>query len=383
MKLVYLIPDLASAGGTIRVLHNKVCWFVRQSEEYEITIVTTDQRNVPVYFNFPAGVRIIDLGINYGSVYNNPPISRIRAIHKKKKLHFKRLSELLMEIKPDVTITIYPVDAVDVSRMKDGSIKILEFHQNRYLRLNYGFVGIHQWVQRYRTWVDYRFVKKFDRLVVLTDEGRGQWGGGLKNVCMIPNAITSLPDITLNTDSKRVIAVGRLVYEKGFDRLIKAWARLPKDILSEWELAIYGEGVQYDYLSELIKSSGVSASVCIMSPTKQIFQEYARSAFLVMSSHSEGLPMVLIEAMSCGLPAICFDFPCGPKDVIEDGVNGFLVENGDIQTLSQKMEILIRDQKLRQKFSEMALQIKDRYSEEKIMGMWVELFKEMTSDIRN
>lgn len=378
MKLVYLIQDLASPGGTIRVLHNKVCWFVRQGG-YEITIITTDQRHLPLYYDFPKEVQIIDLNINYSSVYTEPPLKRLFATTQKKRAHFKKLSELLYKIQPDITITFYPIDMCRIYRINDGSKKVIEFHSSRYLRLSRGYRGIHHLVAIFRTWQDSRFVKGFDKLVVLTEEGARQWKS-YKNTVVIPNAVTSFPEISPKPASKRVIAVGRLVYEKGFDRLIKAWSILPEEILSEWNLTILGSGEQQSILNELITSLGITSSVHISAPTKKIFEEYAKSDFLVMTSYSEGLPMVLIEAMSCGLPAICFDFPCGPKDLIEDGINGFLVENNNIRLLAEKIELLIRNQNLRLKFSENARQIKDKFSEERIMALWTAFFSDVSSE---
>lgn len=376
MKLVYLIPDLASAGGTIRVLHNKACWFTHKGG-YEITVITTDQGGRPIYFDFPPDITIIDIDINYSSVYNDPPVSRLISLWNKRRIHRRKLSQILERIKPDITITVYPSDTTKIPKIKrKRGISMVEFHGNRFFRLNQGYKGIHEIVAKYRTWRDYRFIKKFDKLIVLTKEGAEQWSTLSRNIVIIPNAITAIPKIA-KKDSKRVIAVGRLVYEKGFDRLIKAWALLPKDILSEWELTIFGEGIQQTYLEGLIKSLGIIQSASIQPPTKHIFEEYAKSSIFVMSSYSEGLPMVLIEAMSCGLPAICFDFPCGPKDVIEDGVNGFLVENGNIPLLSKRIEELIRNDQLRNSFSEKAIYVREKFSEDKVMNMWENLFSEL------
>lgn len=379
MKLVYLIPALYNAGGSERVLHNKVCWFVRRGG-YDITIITTDQGDATPFFEFPQSVNIIDLNINYSSVYSVTPLLRWLYIFRKKKLHFKRISDLLYKIRPDVTITMYPCDTVSLTKIKDGSKKIVEFHNSRYLRLYQGRKGIHQIIARYRTYQDYIFVKKFDELIVLTNEGATQWS--LPKMKVIPNAALSNPMIpkdSPNRDSKRIIAVGRLVYEKGFDRLIKAWSLLPEPFRSEWRLDIFGSGEQLSFLQNLIAQSGLS-SISIKAPTKQIFEEYSNSAFLVMTSYAEGLPMVLIEAMSSGLPAICFDFPCGPKDVVNDGVNGFLVKNGDIKTLAQKIQELMSNKNLLKSFSEKAKQIKNRFSEEIVMEIWEKYFEELMAD---
>lgn len=372
MKLVFLTPTLSHPGGMERVLHNKVCWLVHKGD-YDITIITTDQQDRPNFFSFPKSVEIIDLGINYSSVYTKSPIIRILSTLLKKRIHFKSLSQLLKKIRPDITITLYPSNTVTIPRIKDGSKKIIEFHSNRFFRLNQGYKGIHQLIAKFRIRQDYRFVKKFDKLVVLTDEGAAQWGG-IPNIEVIPNAIITPPRIIMSSESKRVIAVGRLIHEKGFDRLIQAWSLLPKDLLEEWQLDIYGQGEQELYLKELIYSLNLGTSAKINKPTKNIFEEYKKSAFLVMTSYSEGFGMVLVEAMSCGLPAICFDFSCGPKDLIDDNINGFLVENGNILLLSKKMERLMRDNNLRFTFSKNAKQVKDKFSEENVMCMWEQLF---------
>lgn len=376
MKLVYLTPHLKSPAGMERVLHNKICWLSRH-KGYEITIITTEQGRCPIYFDFPMSVQIVDMEINYSEAYNYPCISRICAIRKKRKTHFDKLSKLLLQIRPDVTITLYPSDAIDVSTIKDGSKKVLEFHSNRYFRLNQGYTGVHRWVAKYKIWKDYRFVKKFDSVVVLSKEGALQWKN-MTNIIVIPNAVTSSPEITVNLDTNRVIAVGRLIYEKGFDRLIEAWRLLPNDILLEWKLDIYGEGEERDRLNGLINSYGLGSSIRINAPTKNIFEEYAKSAFIVTTSRSEGFGMVLIEAMSCGLPAVCFDYSCGPKEVVSDGINGFLVENGNIHALSKKMEELMRNRYLRFNFSKAARSVRDVFSEDRIMKMWAEYFARLT-----
>ena len=378
MKLVYLYLSLFNSGGTERVLHNKICELVRRGG-YEITVITTDQDSKPNFFTFPTSVQFIDLGINYSSIDTQNPLQRAILTYKKKKLHLKRLSILLNKIKPDITITVYPSIAVPLSKLKDGSKKIIEFHSNRFFRLYQGYSGIHQIVAKYRTWQDYQFVKKFDALVVLTMEGAKQWRG-ISNIRVIPNAAPSrqvdFNDLSISKE-KRVIAVGRLVWEKGYDRLIQAWGLLPKDILSEWELVIFGDGEQKKNLEDLIIKQDIRSSICIKPPTKEIFNEYAKSAFSVMTSRAEGFGMVLVEALSCSIPVISFDFSCGPKEIIKNGVNGFLVEDGNIQDLAAKIEQLICDENLRFAFSQKTQLDLDKYSEDKIMKKWETFFSEL------
>lgn len=116
----------------------------------------------------------------------------------------------------------------------------------------------------------------------------------------------------------------------------------------------------------------------INSPTKQIGDEYARSSMLVMSSNYEGFPMVMIEAMACGLPVVSFDFKCGPKDIIKDGENGLLVSNGDIQALADAMMNVMVDEEYRKRLSKNALNVVSTYSEETVMNKWISLFNSLT-----
>lgn len=377
MKLVYLTPTLASPAGMERVLHNKVCW-LKKDRRISITIVTTDQGNAPVYYDFPAGVEIVDLGINYSADYALSPLARIWALHKKRKVHKKKLSELLFREMADITIALYPSEVSVVPGIKDGSKKVMEFHSNRFFRMNQGYHGIHAWIARYRTFADKRLAKKFDRCVVLTHEGAEQWGR-MPNIEVIPNAVTHVPEVRLSVDSHRVIAVGRLIHEKGFDRLLRAWALLPESIRAEWRLDIFGQGEQEYALKSLIRESGIGPSAAICAPTSRIFEEYAKSAFLVTSSRSEGFGMVMLEAMSCGIPVVSFDYYCGPREIVRDGIDGILVPEGNVEKLAEAIQSLILYPDLRKKLSSRSKEVLDRFSEDRIMNMWEQLFEELTA----
>lgn len=371
-KLFYLTPTLSSPAGMERVLHNKVLWLVKQAR-YDITIITTDQGSSPTFYQFPPEVKIIDLDINYSSDYSLPPIKRLISLHKKRRLHKKRLSELLYRERPDITIALYPSEVSVVPRIKDGSKKILEFHSNRNFRLNQGFKGLHLLVAKYRCSKDTLLARRFDKCVVLTQEAAQQWHD-LDNIEVIPNSVTITTDITADVDTHRIIAVGRLIYEKGFDRLLNAWALIPNNIKADWKLNIFGDGVLRYQLNNLIAELGLEESTEICRPTKEIFQEYAHSAFLVMSSRSEGFGMVMLEAMSCGLPVVSFDFMSGPREIIQEGKNGIIVKNGDIESLAKAMRQLMDDQVLRHELASHCKDVLIRFSEDRVMNMWEACF---------
>lgn len=373
MKLIYCIHSICNPGGMERVLYNKVK-FLSEHMNYDITIVTTDQHNRPPFYPFPENVRMIDLGINYSEDNIKGAFGKITGYLKKRKKHKRLLTELLMREKADIVVSLYPSESSFIPDIKDGSKKVLEIHYCKFFRLQYGRTGILGLIDRLRTKQDERIVSRFDRFVVLTNEDKGYWGN-IPNIVVIPNAAMLVGNKYSDVTEKRVIAVGRLDYQKGFDRLIKAWKKVQQSgRFNDWKLDIFGQGEWKEMLNRMIDDYGIAGTASINAPTKQIGDEYAKSSMLVMSSNYEGFPMVMIEAMACGLPVVSFDFKCGPKDIIDDGKNGIIVHDGDIEGLANAMMKLMDNLTLRRTMSENAKKVVDTYSEENVMKQWLDLF---------
>ena len=376
MKLIYCIASVHHPGGMERVLLNKLRWFVRQGG-YDLTVVTTDQSGLPPFYAFPPEVKMIDLDINYAVDNQRSPLAKIVSYFRKRRLHRKRLSRLLLKERADLVVSLYPSESSFIPRIQDGSKKVLELHYNKFFRLQYNRRGLLRLADRFRTWQDERIVRRFDQFVVLTHEDAAYWGA-LPNLTVIPNAAIQTDTPQADTrNSRRVIAVGRLDYQKGFDRLIEAWNLLPVALRETWNLAIFGQGEWQEKLTQQIRHFHLEESVRIYPPTTEIAQAYASSAFLAMSSHYEGFPMVMIEAMSCGLPVVTFDYPCGPKDIIRDGENGFLVKEGDIEGLSQALGRMMTDEDLRICLGKTARLVLDTYRENTIMQQWTQCFQKL------
>ena len=376
MKLIYCIASVHHPGGMERVLLNKLCWFVRQGG-YDLSVVTTDQAGLPPFYTFPPEVKMVDLGIDYSMDNGRSPLVKICSYFRKRRLHRSRLTDLLKREKADIVISLYPSESSFIPRIKDGSRKVLELHYNKFFRLQYNRRGLLGMADRFRSWQDERIVRRFDRFVVLTREDAGYWGA-LPNLTVSPNAALHIDaPQTGSHSSRRVIAVGRLDYQKGFDRLIDAWGLLPETLRQTWHLDIFGQGEWKDMLTRQIVRLGIEDSARIHPPTTEIAKEYAASAFLVMSSHYEGFPMVMIEAMSCGLPVVSFDFPCGPKDIIREGENGLLVKEGDVTALARSLETMMRDSALRERMASQAHIITETYNEKTIMEQWVQCFQKL------
>ena len=370
MKLIYHLNSTYNPGGMERVTLNKVRWWIARGNE--VLVVTTDQKGREPFFPFPDAVRFVDLDINYHDAVGLGVVKQTLNFIRKRRLHKKRLTSLLMEEKADITVSLYPGESSFIPGIRDGSRKVLELHQGRYFHRQYANRGLKGLADRLREWADTAMVRRFDRFIVLTQEDLANWGA-MPNILAIPNAATLTGELS-DCTAHRVIAVGRLDFQKGFDRLIRAWKPC-----GDWTLEIFGQGEWEPMLREMIAERGLEGSVHINAPVKDIRSEYTRSSILVMSSNYEGFPMAMVEGMTCGLPAVSFDFQCGPRDMIRDGVNGILVRNGDEEGLGAALTALMSDDARRKSMGMEAARVAERYSQEKVMNQWQDCFRSILS----
>ena len=370
MKVVYCIAGTYNSGGMERVLANKANYLVRKG--YEVVIITTDQRGQSPFFTLDNRISCYDLNVNYEDTNGNSFLSKLVYYPFKRQIHREKLTCLLQNLKADVVISMFCNDASFLWKIKDGSKKLLEIHFCRYKRLQLDRKGIWRLADRLRNWLDLKMVRKYDTFVVLTHEDEAYWGD-IPQMAVIPNALSfsSLEQSALI--NKKMIAVGRYDYQKGFDYLIDAWA-IVHNHCPEWSLDIIGEGELRRQLQNRIDRYGLGASIHLKPPTNRIEEEYKNASALVMSSRYEGFGMVLLEAQSMGLPVISFACKCGPRDIIIDGENGFLVPENNVAGLADRILRLIIDDELRQRMGKAAKENSLRFSETLVMDKWEKLF---------
>jgi glycosyltransferase involved in cell wall biosynthesis len=179
-------------------------------------------------------------------------------------------------------------------------------------------------------------------------------------------------------NNKNVIAVGRLSPQKGYDMLIDAWSKVCQ-IYPDWKLEIYGDGELKDVLSKKISDSWMDNCVKLCGVVSDIQDKYLESSIFVLSSLYEGLPMAMIEAMTCGLPIVAFDCEYGPRELVTNEYNGFLVEPQDVNSLADKIIQLIDNADLRTTFGGNSIQKSKELAVDKIMNEWIALFTKLYS----
>lgn len=361
-----------NSGGMERIITAKANWFADQG--HDVIIVTTEQRGRSDYFALHPSVRRVDLDVLYSDTLSYNPIKKYFARSKRMRSHFRKLESLIHMEKPDVIISSFGNEVGMIPKIKCGALKIAEIHFAKWYRIQMNRKGVWKWIDKYLTYTDAKVLSKYHKFVCLTEEDRINWNNE-KNVVVIPNFISAKSSVRAELSNKAMIAVGRLSYQKGYERLIKAWQEVHKRY-PDWKLDIYGGGELEEELSQLIHSLGLDKLIRLYKPVSNITEVYPRYSAHLLSSRYEGLPMVILEAMAAGVPTIAYACQCGPKDLIIDGATGILVEEGNIHALSEAIITLIDDETLRNKLGEEAYKRADGYMREAVMRRWESLLNE-------
>lgn len=370
MRIVYSISSIACSGGTERVLCTKANYLANVLK-YDVHIVVRGRQEKP-FFVFSDNITIHYLELE--DIQHRPWMF---FGSRSKREYQKRLFEKLDELHPDITISVFGLDAEFLYKSKDGSKKILEFHFTKnYLR----YLGAALLNDRCRllrnVWMSFLqirqvyFSSKYKHIVLLTERDKQLWGGG-DCFAVIPNPLSFTSEVISPLTHKIIIAVGRLTPQKGFDLLIPAFREIV-DQYPDWKLIIYGEGQDGVYLNNLIKGLSLQNHVFIEQPVSDVEKIMLNSSLFVFPSRYEGFGLVLTEAMECGVPCVAFDCECGPSDIIRDGEDGFLAPAGDIKAFADKMSILIGNEDVRREMGKKAKQNVQRFQPEQIMKLWDE-----------
>ena len=377
LKIVYITPAIYSAGGVERVITLKASCFAEQYG-YDVTIIVTEGKGRDSFFPLSDKVKVVNLAINFEELWTCSFIRKVFIYLKKQHLYKQLLSQKLLRIRPDITISTLRREINFLNDIPDGSKKIGELHVNRANYRNFKTEKSNYLKDLFaKLWANnlVGHLKKLDKLVVLTKEDCLAWPE-LKNICVIPDPLPFTPSHVSPLTEKRVIAVARYSHEKGIDLLLQAWAEIEKQC-TDWRLDVFGEGDTAPF-EQLIDELTIDRNRCKLNGRiNEIEQEYMKSSIAVCSSRFEGFGLVIVEAMACGLPVVSFDCLWGPHEIITNGENGLLVENGNIIKMADAINILIRNKKYREQIGKKSVVSVQQYNRSQIVQKWNDLFKKI------
>ncbi len=376
MKIVYYLPALYGAGGLERIITFKANYLAEHWEGSEIYILTSEQMGRSFHYKLSEKVKHLDLDVLFDWPFNQSYISKLFKYPYRYWLFKKRFTKTLMDLRPDITISTLRRELNFISSIHDGSIKIGEFHV---IRHSYGvgsegnekaIIGL---LKKYWAKTFLKHLQSLSKVVVLTHEEKKFWPE-LSNICVIPNPIAISSNQLSTCSQKQIMAAGRYSDEKGFDLLIESWSIVSKRH-PDWKLHIYGDGILRTELQKQIDQAGIGQTCFLEPTTPNIADKYCESSIFVLSSRFEGFGMVITEAMSCGVPPVAFACPCGPRDIIEHGLNGLLAQPEDINDLATQINDLIEHEDKRKEMGRNARIRSERFRMETIAQEWKTLFE--------
>ncbi len=383
MKLLYVYTALTTKGGTDRVLSSKANWLAAHG--YDVLIVTDSQIGRKPAFPLSSKVRLHDLAIDFGKEYGHNFMIRMLIYYRLMFQYRKKLADVIRCENPDIIISTLGRDISFIHKIKGHSKCIGEAHTTRYFIRNFHLLEKKNFFFKYLT-IFFRWrmdcdVDKLDALVVLSEEHRTDWKCHVP-IFVIPNSLSFYPKEVSRRPNRKVIMVGRYNDAKGYDLLIPAW-EIVHQRHPDWILDVYGSGELRDQVIELIREKHLESSVMMHDPVDNIMEKYLDSSICVLSSRYEGFSLVIMEAMSFGVPVVSFDCPHGPRNIIKNGDDGILIEPLNYLALADGICKLIEDEALRKQFGTNARKNVLRFSQDSIMEQWENLFQKLVNDRTN
>lgn len=358
MKLLYITNGINGSGGLERVLSIKASYLVEQYG-YDVSIICLNGGGEKPFYSFSDKIKIYCIPVK-GNF--------IQYVFQ----YIKGLQRIVREIKPDViSVCDDGLKGFFVPRILGVRIPILyERHVSKLIELPLNANCILKLKTRLKWFLMNYLAANFDAFVILTEGNRKEWEH-LKNLHVISNPNTFDSDLKADLSNKKVICVGKISIQKGQDMLAQVWEQVVKEF-PDWELHNYGK-----FDASILCQENLPTNMFLHPPVKEIASKYLDSSIYVLPSRYEGFGMVLIEAMSFGIPCVAFNCNYGPSDIISNGVDGILVETGNINDLAQKIIFLIGNQGARFSMGSKALENVQRFLPESIMEQWDELFNSL------
>jgi GalNAc-alpha-(1->4)-GalNAc-alpha-(1->3)-diNAcBac-PP-undecaprenol alpha-1,4-N-acetyl-D-galactosaminyltransferase len=365
MKINFVISSLGN-GGAERVLAKMANFWVERGHDVKIITFSDDTESFYILNN-----KINVLGLNLkkqsvsilGGIVNN--IKRI-----------KILRNVLVSGNPDIVISFMDTtNILTILSLLTTGLPLIVSERINPLYNNTISLG---W--KLLRWLLYPLASK---IVIQTEDILNCFKKGIRKKCIIIGNPVTKPafDYPIQKDTRRIIALGRLCNQKGFDILVDSF-KLVLNTNMEWKLFIFGEGPDRSFLQSKIDSLDLQDKVILAGITQDPNLEISKSEIFVLSSRFEGFPNALCEAMACGIPIISTDCPSGPSEIVQDHINGLLVPVENVHKLAEALNELIQDPQKREFLGENAKSIVNKYSIQSIMDKWENVINEISGVYR-
>ena len=355
MNIIYVIEDYSENGGVERIVSDKANTLFTHYH-HKVTIISVYRDNRKEQFKLDDGINLIHLDVPFAKRTNNSLlrlISRLYTIF----IAILRLNKVIKGLHPDIIFFTTTLGAILLPFCRTKARKIYESHLAR----------------NFNPFNKFFFLTELsaERIVCLTSGDAKEYKYA-KRVDIIPNYINDIKSHVEDYSVKKAIAVGRLEYQKGFDILIDCWKEIAKQY-PDWQLDIYGEGSCRKELQRQINSLQLGEKVKLCGRNNNIIEIYPQYSLHLMTSRYEGLPMTLIEAQACGLSSVVFDYQYGASDIVSNGNNGLIIEQGNRKLFIEAAIKMMTSEKLRREYGTHALTTGKHYSKEKIMKKWLNI----------
>lgn len=364
MRIIFNTDQIYLHGGIEKVMAEKANYFA-QLPNAEVYIVTTEQESKPPCYPLDDNVKLIDLGINY-----NRQKSYFSAENLKKAiLHFLRQKALFKKLQANVIISPnFNFDHYWLPFIKGKAKLIKERHSSRFYEEDQRKNGSFNKKLRYKfnDWIE----KKYNHIVLLNPDEKLYVKTG--NAVVIPNPVEIGPEIA-SLDNNVILAAGRISPVKAFDELIRSFALIAPEF-PDWELHIYGDNYlnTREKLEILVKELNLEKQVKFKGSIPNLKEAMLNASIYAMTSQTECFPMVLLESLSVGLPIVSYDAPNGPRHILTDGEDGFMVNTKDQKQMAESLKKLMQNPQLRKEMGRKAKENGQRFEKSKVMKKWQE-----------
>jgi glycosyltransferase involved in cell wall biosynthesis len=359
MKIGILVYRMAGIGGTERIIAEKINAWIEMFG-YEVVLITKKEIDMPFFYNINSNCKRYNLNIS--AQLGGGITQYVKNIPKAIQL-YRKVKDIIEREKIEVLFTnMISIDSLIIPFIATKIPKITEIHRSNYANKKKGWFLKNQIINRY------------DKVVLLSKYELDYYD--LKNLAVIPNFIDTEESKESNSIKKNIIiSAGRIVGEKQLDHLVDIWSIIHSENLN-WEVHVYGNG-NIKNLQKKILEKKIEKSFKVFPGTAEIKNKMQQAKIFVLVSKSEAFPMVLLEAMQAELAIISYDSPHGPKTIVSNEKDGFIVPLDDKIKFAEKLDLLINSPELRTSTILNQKSKLERFSKKRVMNQWNDLLLEV------